>query len=80
MNKTFIYKLFTARVSFFGKKSTELTTADIEKCERIAQNQPSVTIITAEDHGSKNAFFSYEEHDSFLNVIIDLYLLDNTAV
>lgn len=80
MNKTFVYKNFTARVPFFGKNSTELTSADIEKCERIAQNQPSRTIITAEDHGSKNAFFSYEEHDSFLNVIIDLYLLDNTAV
>ena len=79
MNKTFIYKLFTARVSFFGKKSTELTTADIEKCERMALKQPSATIITAEDHGSKNAFFSYEEHDSFLNVIIDLYLLDNAT-
>lgn len=80
MNKTFIYKLFSAKVSFFGKKSTELTAADIEKCERIAQNQPSTTIFTTEDHGSKNAFFSYEDHGSFINVIIDLYLLDSTAV
>lgn len=80
MNKTFVYKLFTAKVPFFGKKSTELTTADIEKCERVAKNQPSATIITAEDHGSKNAFFSYEDHGSFINVIIDLYLLDNTTV
>jgi hypothetical protein len=79
MNKTFVYKLFTAKVPFFGKNSTELTTADIEKCERVAKNQPSTTIITAEDHGSKNAFFSYEDHGSFINVIIDLYLLDNAT-
>lgn len=80
MNKTYIYKMFSARISFFGKKSTELTTADVEKCERIARNQPSSTILTTEDHGSKNAFFSYEDHGSFINVIIDLYLLDNTTV
>lgn len=79
MNKTFVYKLFTARVSFFGKKSAELTIADIEKCERVAKNQPSTTIITAEDHGSKKCFFSYEDHGSFINLIIDLYLLDNAT-